>query len=218
MEGESDHTSQSEREIHIVSNDGADSTSYQGWTHKSKWMSTGSVCNWYGIVCDETETVVSLNLTANQLRGTLPMLELFQAFRETLKSFDISRNSIRGKLTLPSGVDGKPWVKLEQFYVNDNEISGKAPFEWFEMTSSSPLVGVNMARNLLSGIPVSGISNLEALKELYLSYNFIVGTIFSMTNLPSLRKCFAPPLATQLFWPISPSNLINSTSRDSTFE
>ena len=96
---------------------------------------------------------------------------------------------IRGSLTLQANdVGAKQWAQLEQFYVNDNELTGNAPFEWFGMASSSPVLGINMARNRLSGIPSSGISNLGALEELYLASNVLIGTLPLMSNLTSLRK------------------------------
>ena len=72
--------------------------------------------------------------------------------------------------------------------VNDNAITGSAPFEWFGMSSESPLLRINMARNMLSGLPNSGISNLGALEELYLSYNGLIGSLPHMSNLTNLRK------------------------------
>ena len=159
------------------------------------WMSHASICEWYGIKCDKNELVTSLNLTNNGLKGRLPMLELFQALRESLQCFDVSHNaisgSISGSLSTPNSVALKPWSRLQYFYVNDNHLTGSVPLEWFNMSSESPMLGINMAWNLLSGeLPGSGFYNLEALNELYLSHNLLVGSLPSFFNLPSLGKCW----------------------------
>lgn len=147
--------------------------------------------------------MTSLNLTQNELKGQLPLLELFQGLRETLKCLDLSHNSISGSLALPPGITLRPWVQLEYFQVNDNRITGKVPLDWFELQAENSLLGVNMAWNLLSGeLPSAAISNLGALKELYFSHNMLVGTIPSMTNLRKLgtrHRSFFYSLAGSIF-------------------
>ncbi|CAB9506916.1 LRR receptor-like serine threonine-protein kinase At4g08850-like [Seminavis robusta] len=190
-------------EREVSNDDEREQRDYQGWQRKTKWMSDFSICDWYGIRCNDDDMVVSLNLTMNSLKGQLPMMELFQALRDSLKSFDVSHNQISGSLDLPTALSMKPWVQLEYFYVNDNQITGSPPFQWFD---ENPLLGINMARNLFSGeLPNSGISNLEALKELYLSYNLLVGSLPRISNLPSLEilhlnnNLFVGSIPTEIF-------------------
>ena len=178
--------SQMEREAHVLHSETEGHSTYQGWRRKSQWMSTSSVCEWYGIHCDSNKMVTSLNLTENQLKGPLPMLELFQALRVSLKTFDLSRNEISGSIDqLPVGIGSKAWMQLEYFYINANQISGNPPLGWFGMSSESHVMGINMACNLFSA-ELGGISNLQNLSELYLSNNGLQGALPSFSNLPSL--------------------------------
>jgi hypothetical protein len=182
-----------EREIHTFSPGDTVKSNSPGWLRKSKWMSDTSVCEWYGIKCNDDDMVVSLNLTRNGLNGQLPILEVFQALRTSLKCFDVSHNTISGSLSLPMSASMKPWAQLEYFFVQDNQITGSPPFAWFNMPPENPLLGINMARNKFSGgLANAGISNFEALKELYLSYNRLDGTLPSLSNLPSLGKFSLP--------------------------
>lgn len=179
--------SQMARDVHLEHpSEAKETSSYRGWTRKSKWMSTVSHCQWYGIHCDHNEIVTSLNLTNNGLKGPLPVMELFQALRASLEVFDLSFNEISGSISqLPASIGTRRWARLEYFYINANQISGSPPLAWFGMSTGSSVVGINMAQNQLSG-KVQGISNLQKLSELYLSHNLLSHTVPMFSNLSSL--------------------------------
>ena len=179
---------QTARDAHALHTKTEETSSYGGWLRKANWMSKSSVCQWYGIGCDDYEMVTSLNLTDNQLHGSLPMLELFQALRANLKTLDLSHNEISGSIDqLPTEAYEKSWAQLEYFYINGNQITGNPPLSWFDMTSGSNIIGINMASNQLSG-ELQDLSNLQQLNELLLSNNSLFGALPRFYNLTSLGK------------------------------
>lgn len=54
------------------------------WTHKDNWMSSKSICNWYGIECNEEGSVESIILSGNNLKGMFPPNIFFLPNLETL--------------------------------------------------------------------------------------------------------------------------------------
>jgi hypothetical protein len=174
------------RSVNILTSENVHHSPPRGWIRRAKWLSDLSVCTWYGISCGEDEMVQKLNLTLNKLSGTLPTLELFQALRGSIQIFDISHNDIRGTLNLPEDMDSREsWPNLEVFHVNDNQLSGTVPFEWFE---DSPITGINVAWNMLSGKLPVGLKDWKTLSSLYVSHNLFSGSLPILSNLPRLGK------------------------------
>jgi hypothetical protein len=69
----------------------------RGWTESTKWMSSSSVCDWFGISCDGDGNLVTLSLPRNQLQGSLDSrLGLLQ----DLKSLTLFENEITGSIPL----------------------------------------------------------------------------------------------------------------------
>lgn len=95
----------------------------RSWNRRDKWLSASSVCSWYGLTCfglfDETGRVlpgsstspvileshnpilISLNLTSNNLIGSLPS-ELFTGLGTSFQLLDLSQNDLSG--TLPKEI------------------------------------------------------------------------------------------------------------------
>ena len=69
----------------------------RGWTENTNWMSSASVCDWFGITCDLDEQIVTLSLPKNQLQGTL---DSRLALLYDLKSLELSDNEITGSIPL----------------------------------------------------------------------------------------------------------------------
>ena len=42
------------------------------WFNKDSWMTSQSICTWYGIKCDEKNFVKSIILSSNNLHGVFP--------------------------------------------------------------------------------------------------------------------------------------------------
>lgn len=67
------------------------------WTERAKWMSSSSVCDWFGISCDGDGNIVMLSLPKNQLQGSLDSrLGLLQ----NLTTLQLSENDITGSIPL----------------------------------------------------------------------------------------------------------------------
>lgn len=93
----------------------------QSWNDDSHWLSSLSVCQWFGIICinpaDSISRVQSINLTSNGLVGHLPPeLALLQL---DIKSLDVSSNSISGKIPNLSSLKN-----LQYLYLGPNNFGG----------------------------------------------------------------------------------------------
>jgi len=159
---------------------------YQGWKRKAKWMTRTSVCQWYGIHC-ENDMVTSLNLTQNRLLGAIPVMELFHGLRTTLKSLDLSHNEITGHLDDISDIVAlEKWTQLEYFYVNSNSLRGNPPIGWFDLSLNSTIVAINLAHNNFGG-KLQEMSSLQTLKALYVSHNALSNDLPNFSHLSNLE-------------------------------
>lgn len=136
-------------------------------------------CDWYGVRCathkeDDVPVVVEINLSYQDLEGTLPT-EL--NFLEHLQTLDLAYNKLKG--TIPIELFAMP--SLRHILLHDNNFSGTFPM--FNSTSaasnvSSSLQTLNLLNNHLSGpLPVSGWHpHLTSLRHVDLSRNHFTGT------------------------------------------
>ena len=82
------------------------------WTYTDNWMTDKGICMWYGVACNPilhegvkqtvyngNSDVLHLNLTANNIRGTIPP-EI--AALENLITLDLGRNNMEG--TIPDAI------------------------------------------------------------------------------------------------------------------
>ena len=150
----------------------------EGW----KEAKAGTKCDpcdgtWYGIVC-QGQQIVSLDLSYNGLRGTIPP----EIGRLTNLTFlDLGLNRLYGNL--PKEIGNFPF--LEVLLIDENRISGSIPKE---IGNLSNLRSLFLNENILTGnLPVE-LGNLSKLKKLDLHYNRIRGNIpSSIGNLPILE-------------------------------
>lgn len=56
----------------------------EDWFHNDNWMSEESICTWYGVECDNEDSVTSIILSANNLKGVFPPNVFFLPNLETL--------------------------------------------------------------------------------------------------------------------------------------
>ena len=50
-----------------------DSTAGDNWYSNRNWLSTTiSLCNWYGVTCDDSESITKISLSWNRLQGSIP--------------------------------------------------------------------------------------------------------------------------------------------------
>ncbi len=92
-----------------------DATAGNNWTNRTNWKKT-EVKNWYGVSVDENFNITSINLSENNLTGTLPTE--FGKF-SFLSELDLSYNNLSGKIE-------KTVVEiptLTNIWVNNNKFS-----------------------------------------------------------------------------------------------
>src|SRR5262252_9192322 len=70
------------------------STNGGNWTTRTNWNgSAGTECTWFGVTCDSTgSTVTGINLSQNNLTGTLPSLSGLT----NLQQFVVASNQLTG--------------------------------------------------------------------------------------------------------------------------
>jgi photosystem II stability/assembly factor-like uncharacterized protein/Leucine-rich repeat (LRR) protein len=178
-------------------------TSGNAWERNSNWNSDKSVCEWEGIVCDQNQHVIEINLQNNHLSGEIPVD--FSNVR-SIQILNLSNNNLFGNLP-----DNLYLLRsLKELYVNDNDFSGEIPellFQFKHMETMyinnnqfqgeisskislmSNLVKLNVSNNQFTGHFADGITSLSNLTELNLSHNIFYGSIpESLSNLYQLQK------------------------------
>jgi hypothetical protein len=161
-----------------------------GWTKQDHWMTGQCVCKWYGVRCvgdnamdDEHEhehigQVFALNLTSNQVQGTIP-LELQTL--PGLESIDLSRNKMGG--TIPSEL--ALFSSLRDLFLRANRMTGPVPSELGTMTL---LRDLHLGENQLSGTIPTELRQATRIRALGLDKNQLNGTIPELASLSSLSK------------------------------
>jgi Leucine-rich repeat (LRR) protein len=168
------------------------------WIRESNWMTSESVCTWYGVECtpvgdalEVPERVRSLNVTSNMLSGTIPPeIALLQ---QDIHSLDLSSNLLGG--TMP---DFSTLANLKELFVGHNELSSSIPDSIYRLTSLlrlkandclltgsisseiallSSLRGLELQNNILSKTLPNSVARMHQLRTLYLDGNELSGTI-----------------------------------------
>lgn len=119
-----------------------------GWTSSANWCSDSPLGEWYGVETDDEGHVISLSLSDNNLRGTLPR-ELVALSH--LRRLDLSRNALSGTV-LNSNDGGIDYLhlltELESVDLSCNSLEGSLPAAWCDMPN---LKYLNVSSNRLSG-------------------------------------------------------------------
>ena len=138
------------------------STNGAAWT--TKWDTTKSMNTWFGVTLNTGGRVIKLEMSNNNLTGTLPN-ELNSLC--ALQTLDLSNNKISG--TLPpqmSIMSGLLIVKL-----NSNQLTGQIP-----RIRAFSLTNLDFGNNQFSGT-FPDLDTCFSLKSLELRFNKISGTI-----------------------------------------
>jgi Leucine-rich repeat (LRR) protein len=161
------------------------------WKKNDSWLTSESICTWYGIVCNAENRISLLSLQRNNLYGTIPAtinklsqlqyldLSLNLLFGVIPKSIgDIKSlktiNLASNKLASPIPTSIAQLYNLEEFNLAANQVLGSIPPQLGQL---SKLKMLNLAYNQLSNtIPVS-IGSLTALQSLSLDSNRLLGEI-----------------------------------------
>jgi Leucine-rich repeat (LRR) protein len=176
------------------------STGGQQWSVKTNWLSAVPLTSWYGITI-RNNRVAEINLTSNNLRGSLPsslsnlsqltVLALgdnhissqFPASLSTLVNLQelyLRSNQLTG--TIPSFVNGLTSLRILE--LEDNTFTGAIP----DFTLPN-LEKLRLDENQLSGTLPSSLGNLSKLTYLELGSNQLSGTIPSfLGNLSRLKS------------------------------
>ena len=143
-----------------------ESTNGGSWSNNSNWGENCDVCSWYGINCDVSGNIISISLSRNNLRGTLP--DIFHLL-PSLKTLSLSRNEITGEI--PFSITS--CEELQVLNLGNNEMTGKI---YNQIVSLPSIRHVYLHSNRFSGsIPISKtISNLQIL---YIQNNNLTGNI-----------------------------------------
>jgi Leucine-rich repeat (LRR) protein len=164
------------------------STGGLAWTRRDGWGDTADYCNWYGIECDAGKRVASIDLTDNNLKGTVPSsifeLEHIRMLLLSKNEVDFSFNGIEeaemldtldlGETNMKS-IDGVGNAsKLVTLRLNGNDIEGAFPVALYQLTSLQEL---NLGYNHISGRVPNAIASLTALTTLRLYHNQFTGRI-----------------------------------------
>ncbi len=154
-------------------------TNGANWRNNDNWLSDAPLGAWHGVTTDDSGRVIELDLSDNQLSGTIPS-ELGNL--SNLTWLDLWGNQLSG--TIPSELDNLS--NLIGLSLLDNQLSGAIPSE---LGNLSNLVVLGLSGNKLSGAIPAELGNLSNLVALVLSDNQLSGTIPSeLGNLSNLTR------------------------------
>ena len=178
-------------------------TSGTGWENNTNWNTNKHVCEWEGILCDQNQHVIEINLPNNLLSGSIPF-DLGNL--SYLTYLNLSNNSLYGEI--PDNL--YLLSNLKELHLDYNHLSGEIPemlfqFEQMEKLSLNynqfhgtipssistmiQLDMLNISNNKFSGVFPDGILTLINLMELDVSHNRFNGPIpESLANLSQLQK------------------------------
>lgn len=151
------------------------------WTNNSNWL-VGDPCvdNWHGVACDTTNShVIRLNLSSNNLVGTLPTQ---LGALSHLTQLILQGNMLSGDIPSELG----QLSSLELLWLNNNQLSGSIPLE---LGNLGQLKKLHLQVNQLNGNIPNELGNMNNLENLYLSNNQLSGTIpVGLAQLSNLRQ------------------------------
>ncbi|KAL7596463.1 hypothetical protein Lser_V15G30862 [Lactuca serriola] len=166
----------------------------------SSWVGSDPCNNWVGIGCNNTtHVIISINLDRFHLRGTLDYLNFSSL--TTLQSLNLSTNQLTGSIPLQlgelnslesldlssNGFNGRIPSSLGNltrlYYLNlhENSLSGPIPFQ---LGGPKDLLDLRLSVNHLSGSIPSSFENFTRLERLHLHSNQLTGSILPKLGNP----------------------------------
>ena len=154
-----------------------DATNGTNWSRNDNWKTDEPLGQWLGVSTASDGRVTHLDLSRNQLSGTIPA-EIGSLTR--LQDLSLQVNQLSGTIPAEIGnLTSLSWLELAA-----NQLSGTIPVELGNLTRLEQLL---LGFNQLSGTIPVGIGNLTRLISLDLQVNQLSGTIpAGIGNLPSL--------------------------------
>ena len=168
-----------------------DATNGANWSSNDNWKTDEPLGQWYGVRTNPDGRVTRLELSRNQLSGTIPaelgsltrlqdlVLDVNQLSGTipaelgnltSLTSLFLGANQLSGTIPVELG----NLTRLEHLLLGFNQLSGTIPVEIGNLTR---LISLDLQDNQLSGTIPAGIGNLPRLTALSLSDNQLSGTI-----------------------------------------
>ncbi|MEE4359737.1 MAG: hypothetical protein V2I97_24920 [Desulfococcaceae bacterium] len=144
------------------------STDGANWNNNEGWLGPeGTECSWYGITCDGSGNVTSIDLRSNNLQGSIPA-EIGNL--TNLSSFVLYQNQLSG--TIPAEIANL--INLTLLWLGENQLNGTVPGEIGNLIN---LIAVDLSHNRLTGFIPPEIGKLVNLQYLSLSRNQLNGSI-----------------------------------------
>lgn len=140
-------------------------TGGESWSQQAGWCGGTQHCAWSGVTCSNTGAITAVDLSTNNLSGTIPE-ELFALSH--LQRLNLFANSLLG--TIPNL---SLMYNLKEIDLQNNLLSGNA------MPTSLPngVTSYKVSGNMLSGTIPTSIDKWTQLQTLWAGKNQISGTI-----------------------------------------
>ena len=139
----------------------------EAWGDSTAWQSDLPIDQWHGVETDEGGRVVQLDMSGNNLRGTLP-IEIRKL--EHLRYLNLSQNELAGSVPSDLGL----LTNLRQLMLHGNQLSGEIPPELGQL---SELAVLRLEFNEFGGQIPSTIGKLVNLETLSFANNALSGRI-----------------------------------------
>ena len=139
----------------------------RNWANSQGWMTEQALSDWYGVEIDQQGGVVTVQLSGNQLTGSIPP-ELGDL--TSLRHLLLYGNGLTG--SIPSELGSLS--NLSRLYLYENDLSGPIPRELGRL---GRLEVLHVAGNELSGSIPRELGDLASLRFLLLTKNGITGPI-----------------------------------------
>ena len=144
-----------------------DATGGPAWLLGDNWLTDRPLSEWHGVEVDDNGRVAALDLTHNNLTGSIP-LEL--ASLANLTTLRFTRNDLTGSIPPELSL----LANLEELTLFLNDLTGPIPRE---LGSLAKLTKLSLSVNHLTGPIPPEIGDLANLRELALGSNDLTGTI-----------------------------------------
>ena len=144
-----------------------EATDGDNWLENGKWLSSAPIGDWYGVIVDDSGRVIGLNLSENELSGTIPP-ELGNLTK--LEELDLSKNQLRGTIPL----ELVNLSRLTHLFLFSNQLTGSIPPELSKLANLEQLA---LSWNQLGGMIPSELGKLASLELLAISGNRLTGSI-----------------------------------------
>jgi Leucine-rich repeat (LRR) protein len=201
----------------------------EDWINQDGWLSKSiSVCDWYGIECNNEEMVTTIDLRNNGLLNSLPS-EIFALPK--LKKLKLDSNNIKVSfigtsratelevldltftgLSSLDHIDELKDTNIRQLKLSSNHLTGALPTEIFSLTS---LTELSLSHNMLTGPIPTLVGLLNNLERLQLFGNGLSGSL--PTELGKLVKAIQVDLSENAFTGSLPTELEKLTSLKSLY-